>query len=284
MVSRIRKNSKTKNLNPPPGPWRFPLIGNIDKVVGSLTHQRFRDLAKTYGPVMQLKLGEVPFVVISSPEAAKEVMKTQEVYFVDRPVGTIPNIVFYGSKDIAFAPYGDYWRQLRKICTSNLLSPHCVRSFAASRGDELSNFIRFISTEEGSPINLSKLIFKSTFTVIARIIIGKKCKNHEVLFSTIEEWKKVGAGFDIADIFPSFKLLHKLNWTGSKFLTQHREVDKILETIIHERRASRAGEPGETEAEDFLDVLLNIQDGGNFEFPFTDENIKALILVSTLFS
>ena len=71
---------------------------------------------------MHLQLGEVPHVVVSSAEMGKEVMKTHDVTFATRPELLVAKVMLYGSTDIAFSPYGEYWQQLKKISTSELLS------------------------------------------------------------------------------------------------------------------------------------------------------------------
>jgi uncharacterized protein YaaR (DUF327 family) len=64
----------------------------------------------------------------------------------------------------------------------------------------------------------------------------------------------------------------------------HEETDQMLGDIINERRASRVEKKtGENEIEagdDLLDVLLNLQDDGNFKVK--TESIKSIILVSRL--
>lgn len=65
---------------------------------------------------MHLQLGEVSVIIVSSTELAKEVMKTHDPLFSTGPELMAVRILTYGSREIAFAPYGDYWRQLMKIC------------------------------------------------------------------------------------------------------------------------------------------------------------------------
>ena len=68
----------------PPGPWGLPIIGSL-YMLGSLPHRNLSRLAKKYGPIMFMRLACVPTIVVSSPEAAKLVMKTHDVVFASRP-------------------------------------------------------------------------------------------------------------------------------------------------------------------------------------------------------
>ncbi|CAI0439186.1 unnamed protein product [Linum tenue] len=128
-------------------------------MIGDQPHRRLRDLAAKYGPdVMQLQLGELNYIVISTPEAAKLVMKTHDIAFASRPNFLAPDIIFYGGKDIAFAPYGDHWRQMRKLCTLELFSATRVQSFRHIREDEVSNLVASLtrSAAAGEPVDLTR--------------------------------------------------------------------------------------------------------------------------------
>ena len=68
----------------PPGPWALPIIGNLH-MLGDLPHRALQSLAKTYGPIMSLRLGHVPTIVVSSPQAAELFLKTHDTIFASRP-------------------------------------------------------------------------------------------------------------------------------------------------------------------------------------------------------
>ncbi|KAF2309321.1 hypothetical protein GH714_001607 [Hevea brasiliensis] len=231
---------KYNDYTPPPGPWKLPLFGNLHQLAGSaLPHHRLRDLARIYGPVMGIQLGQVPALVISSPEAAKEVMKIQDVQFANRPLVLVTKMVAYNGNDILVGVYGDQWRQLRKICTLELLSAKRVQSFKAVREEEVLNFVRFLHSKAETPVNLTHLLFALSNTVIARTSIGKKCKSQDALLRIVDDLIEASAGFSLADMFPSFKFLKYITGDKSRFEIWHRELDQILEEIIKKHWASK---------------------------------------------
>jgi len=69
----------------PPGPRTLPVIGSVHHVVNTLVHRRLRDLAAAHGPIMMLRIGPMPLVVVTSRELAREVLKVQDPNFANRP-------------------------------------------------------------------------------------------------------------------------------------------------------------------------------------------------------
>ncbi|GFQ04619.1 cytochrome p450 71a4 [Phtheirospermum japonicum] len=102
-VSSTRKNV-------PPSPRKLPIIGNLHQL-GSFPHRSIRSLSNRYGQLMVLYFGSKPVLVASSAEAAREIMKSQDHIFSNRPKLSIPDRLTYGSTDVSFAPYGEHWRQ-----------------------------------------------------------------------------------------------------------------------------------------------------------------------------
>ncbi|PWA68401.1 cytochrome P450 71D11 [Artemisia annua] len=91
MILKLFRQSKPKL---PPGPWKLPIIGSIHHLSGSLPHNFLKDLADKHGPLMHLQLGELSLFVVSSLEIAKEVMKTHDSNFADRPFHLAASILF----------------------------------------------------------------------------------------------------------------------------------------------------------------------------------------------
>lgn len=268
----------------PPGPRKLPLIGNLHQLLWSPPHRALRDLAKIYGPLMHLQFGEVPHVVVSSAEMAKEVMKTHDLTFVTRPQLLCTEIMSYGSTDIAFAPYGEYWRQLRKICTLELLSAKRVQSFRHIREGEISNLVKWVASNTGSPINLTQALFSTNYGATSIAAFGKKFEEQEEFISVVTESAGLAGGFEVGDLFPSSKWLHVISKMKPQLEKLHQQADRIMNNIIRERREERAKRrDDETRHEDLIDVLLRFADPGGSAFSLTTDNIKAVILVGKSF-
>ncbi|KAF8779250.1 hypothetical protein HU200_002930 [Digitaria exilis] len=194
---------------------------------------------------MLLKFGEVPVMVASSREAAKEILKTHDALLVTRPKTTTFKILSKHGLGIALAPYGDHWRQLCKICNMALLRAHHVWSFRAIREEEVARLVESIMSASAAPLgNLSKMIAGYVADAAFRAIMGNrlKARDQDALIYQLAEGVRLEAGFSLADLYPSSRLARLLS-RASRKMEIHREA--MLE------------------AEDMVDVLLRLQrDGG----------------------
>jgi hypothetical protein len=70
-----------------------------------------------------------------------------------------PEILLDGM-DIAMAPYGAYWRNLRKLCMTVLLAAHKVRQLGPLRDRETISLVRKVGAagQGGEPVNLGELV------------------------------------------------------------------------------------------------------------------------------
>ncbi|KAF2291933.1 hypothetical protein GH714_042275 [Hevea brasiliensis] len=165
---------RSQSKHQPPGPPGIPIIGNLHQL-GKLRHQSLWQFSKKYGPVMLIQLGRVPTLIVSSADAAKEVLKTHDLNTCSRPLLAGTGKLSYNYLDIAFTPYGDYWREMRKICVLELFSAKRVQSFQFVREEEVDLLINSISnfSSSATPVDLSEKILSLTANITCRAAFGK---------------------------------------------------------------------------------------------------------------
>ncbi|KAK8943008.1 Premnaspirodiene oxygenase [Platanthera zijinensis] len=268
-----------------PGPRNFPIFGSIHLMLGSkLPHYSFRDLSSVYGPIMRLKLGEIHVVIVSSAEGAREIMKTHDIVFASRSINKSIETLFYGGKNIIFGPYGEFWRQLRRICTLELLSTKRVRSFRAVREEEVSHLLQSVAASSGVELNLSCKLAEIGNNVIARAVIGGRCADQELFFSALSGAVELVTGLTMVDLFPSLPFLGRITGVQRRLEQCKTKLDSMLENIIEEhvekmmtKNSLVDNDEDQSSMEDLTDVLLRLQLEGNFQFPLSNDNIKAVI-------
>ncbi|CAI0374781.1 unnamed protein product [Linum tenue] len=266
LIKRKTSNSSTQQL--PPGPWKLPIIGNLHQLLGAQPpHRRLMDLARKHGPLMHLQLGETSNVVVSSPELAKEILKTHDLNFANRPLYPVARILSYDARDMAFAPYGDYFRHIRKVTSEELLGRRRVKSLRP-----------VISSYQGVVVNLCRMLDALGNTLICRVAFGKMTpKQQEAFLPLKEEMVKAYGGFGLGNFFPSSKLIRLLSGTERAATKLHKEMDAMLESIVGEHMATR-----KARSDDLLDVLLNLMEeeekNQELGFSITIVEIKAIIL------
>ncbi|KAH6760685.1 hypothetical protein C2S51_017634 [Perilla frutescens var. frutescens] len=265
----------------PPGPPKLPVIGHLHHIIGSVPHHYpLRNLARMYGPLMHLKFGEVSAIIVSSAEAAKMVLKTNDPACADRPKSVATKIMWYNYSDIVFSPYGDYWRQMRKICILELLSAKNVRSFEYIRKDEASLLIESIQSISGAPFDLTERIFLFMNSMTCRASFGNASMDRAAAIKLIKKALCLAGHFDLADLFPSIKLFNIITCNKFKLLKLRRKLDKILDDVIDEHRKNRDSTKkgfGELGTEDLVDVLLRLKESGEDNISITNDSIKSVI-------
>ncbi|KAF8652251.1 hypothetical protein HU200_062887 [Digitaria exilis] len=261
VASRNRKHQK-KPL--PPSPPALPVIGHL-LLVGDLPHVSLRDLAAKHdrgGGLMLLRLGAVQNLIVSSPHAAQAVLRTHDHVFASRPASTLVDRLVYGSSSVGFAPYGEHWRQVRKLVTTHLLSVRKVNIFHIARQEEVRLVIAKLreTTAVGAEVDISEIVNAFANDIVCRAVCGKffRAEGRNKLFRELNHITTVLiAGFNVEEYFPGLsKFLGVFTrFTSNKANQTHKRWDRLLEEIIsdHERRRSSEhghGAGGEFEQEE----------------------------------
>ncbi|EAY74092.1 hypothetical protein OsI_01978 [Oryza sativa Indica Group] len=256
----------------PPSPWALPVIGHLHHLMGALPpHHAMRDIALRHGPLVRLRLGGLQVILASSVDAAREVMRTHDLAFATRP----------STRGIVFTPYGDSWRNLRKICTVELLSAKRVQSFRPIREEEVGRLLRAVAAASPArrAVNLSELISAYSADSTMRALIGSRFKDRDRFLMLLERGVKLFATPSLPDLYPSSRLAELISRRPRQMRRHRDEVYAFLDIIIKEHQENRSSSDDQEDL-DLVDVLLRIQRKG--DFPLSTDNIKTTIGVSIL--
>ncbi|CAN7044667.1 unnamed protein product [Brassica rapa subsp. trilocularis] len=279
------KRTKNSTQNLPPSPPQLPIIGNLHQLQG-LFHRCLHDLSKKHGPVLLLHLGSLKIVVISSSEAAEEALKTHDLECCTRPKTHATSTFSRNGRDIGFAPYGEVWRQLRKLSVLNFFSAKKVRSFRYIREEENDLLVKKLKelAQKKSPVDLSQelyclagsIIFRSAF---AQRFYENKHVDKEKIKEFMFELQKVGS-ISSSDLFPG-----GLGWFMDFVSGRHRrlhklfgEVDTFLNHIIDDH-LKNPEEKTNQDRPDIVDSLLNTmhKEEQDESFKLTIDHLKGII-------
>ncbi|OMO80885.1 Cytochrome P450 [Corchorus olitorius] len=129
-------------------------------------------MAKIYGPIYKLSLGQRQCVIISSPHLAKEVVRDYDVTFANRNPNIAALAFSFGGKDIAFSPYGPEWRMLRRIFVQEMQSKANLDAFYGLRKKEIKKSVKDVYAKKGNPIDVGEMAFSTVINMITSMFWG----------------------------------------------------------------------------------------------------------------
>nr|CAB3494206.1 unnamed protein product [Digitaria exilis] len=295
LLLQLRRQSKSPPL--PPGPKPLPIIGNMS-MMGQLTHRGLASLAEVYGGLLHLRLGRLHAFAVSTPEYAREVLQAQDGAFSNRPATIAIAYLTYDRADMAFAHYGPFWRQMRKLCVMKLFSRRRAETWLAVP-DESAALVRAVAATGGAgeaAVNLGELIFALTKNVIFRAAFGTRDgEDQDEFIAILQEFSKLFGAFNIGDFIPW------LSWVDTQGISRRLRdaraaLDRFIDKIIDEHMR-RGKSPDDADADMVDDMLAflpeaaakaNNKDGGaaagdvddlQSTLRLTRDNIKAIIMV-----
>ncbi|XP_028777565.1 3,9-dihydroxypterocarpan 6A-monooxygenase-like [Neltuma alba] len=280
IFSRIQKKP-----NCPPSPLALPIIGHLH-LLAPIPHQALRSLSQRYGPIIQLFLGSVPCVVASTPETALEFLRTHEASFSNRPQNTSVDFLTYGSQDFSFAPYGPYWKFMKKLCMSELLGGRTLDQLLPVRRQETLRFLGLLlnKAERGEAVDVGAELLTLSNNIVSRMLMGQTCSEDdgeaEEIRKLVRDTAELTGKFNVSDFIWFCK-----NWDLQGIKKKAKELrdrfDSLMDRVIgeHQEERRKMKEVGEVyEAKDLLHILLDIYEDENSEIKLNLENIKAFIL------
>lgn len=274
-------NNPPRRLQRPPSPPRLPILGNLHQL-SALSHQSLHSLGTRYGPLMLLHFGSKPVIIVQSASSAREIMKTKDLMFADKPHTSTTRRLFYGLKDVAMAPYSDNWRKLKSVFAVQLLNAKRVRSFGFIREEETAIMMTKIGSCAGSPLKLIDLFVALTNDVIFRAAFGTRFSAHKFMMLPKKILELTGA-VSIGEFVPWLSWINYVSGFDNRVDEVAREVDEFLELVLEEQLMlneqqvnDNKDESGETA---FVNILLNVYKDNQTGVSIDRDTIKAIILV-----
>lgn len=279
------RRQRVKGPRLPPSPFALPFLGHLH-LLAPLPHQALHRLAARHGPLLYLRLGSVPAVAACSPDAAREVLKTHEPSFLDRPKPTAVHRLTYGGQDFSFSAYGPYWRFMKRACVHELLAGRTLDRLRHVRREEVSRLVASLSraADEGARVDVDAALMGLTGDVVSRMVMSRRWTGDDLdteeMRSVVAETAELTGTFNLQDYIGVFKYWD-VQGLGKRVDDVHRKFDVMMERILTARdaeRRQRRKDDGEG-AKDVLDLLFDMHEDESAEMQLTRDNIKAFMLV-----
>ncbi|KAL7264904.1 hypothetical protein ACSBR1_002791 [Camellia fascicularis] len=284
LLLRHRQNSASNRL--PPGPPGWPVFGHMFDL-GKMPHHTLTELKDQYGPVIWLRIGTVNTMVVLTTKAATELFKNHDLSFAERSISGLMRVHDYHKGSLALAPYGTYWRVLRRICTVEMLVVKRINETVPVRRKCVDNMLTWIEEQSSSldgarGIHVARFVFLASFNMLGNLMLSRdlvdpESKEGSEFFEAMMGLMEWTGHPNIGDLFP---LLGCLDLKGLK-RNMERDMGKALKIAsgyVKERMKNRlAGD--EKLRQDFLDVLLDFEGNGKNEpDKISNENVTVFIL------
>jgi hypothetical protein len=242
----------------PPGPLPLPVIGNLLDIGRGSPNRSLARLAERYGPLMSVRLGVVHAVVVSSTDAAREILQRHNADLAGRPVLDVWRANGHSANSIIAGPPHARWRALRRLCATELFAQARLNALQPMRRGKVREMVRRVSEEaaRGGPVAVRDAVFTAAMNMLSGSLFSVDLDRPEFrgLREAIREATILAAKPNISDFFPAIAAadLQGLRRRMARLITiAHVLVDDLFAQRL---RAREAGEPPKN---DVLDVVLD---------------------------
>ncbi|GJN13277.1 hypothetical protein PR202_ga31630 [Eleusine coracana subsp. coracana] len=262
LLPASKASSTKRRTTSLPRPRGLPVIGNLHQL-GASPHNSLAALSARLGaPLMLLRLGSVPALVVSTADALRAAFQPNDRAMSGRPVQYAATRITYGMRDIVFShPDGAFWRAARRASLSELLGAPRVRGFRGVREGEaaaLVNAVAELSGKKGAPVNLSEKVMATSNKIVRRVAFGDDDEGDYTIDAgaVLEETQYLLGAFFVADYVPWLGWLDALRGLRRRLEKNFRELDAFYERVIDDHIKKKRGE--DSKEQDLVDVLLRL--------------------------
>ncbi|XP_043286451.1 probable cytochrome P450 305a1 [Venturia canescens] len=280
--SRLRKHRLV-----PPGPFKWPLIGNF-RSFRKLSrqcrgqHRAFLELSRRYSSnLISLRLGELNIIAVSGYKDIHKILGSEE--FDGRPWNEFSKMRNMGLRKGITMADGPEWKKVRAWLVRSLRQVGFGRAeMSAHLCEELESI--FAKIKDGGIFCMRSLISAAAVNVIWILATGKRITDEKKLQHFLKLMERRAKAFDMAggtlSVFPWIRHIAP-EASGYKLLvTLNNEIRSLLMEVIEEHKKNYS--PDGT-ARDLIDMFLEEMYNEKAEkSPIFDEDQLFLILLDLL--
>ncbi|KAM5191598.1 cytochrome P450 2J2-like [Mantella aurantiaca] len=268
--------------NLPPGPIPLPFFGNLWTLNFQLQPETLRQLAKRYGNIYTVWLGETPLVVLNGCKMVKDGIVSHSEELSGRPVaGFLGDLL--GGKGIVTSN-GYMWKQHRRFGLMTLRNLGLGKCLLETRiQEEAFCLMESFKAKNGEPFDPSMMVIYAVANVISAVVFGHRFSIDDGIFQKLVKCshdllESIGSGW--ARLYDSFP------WLMKHIPGPHQKAFAIMKYLHkftdHEIRMHKENGSLE-EPQDVIDYYLAhiSKTAGEEESTFDEDSL--IILATDLF-
>uniref|UniRef100_A0A1J3IGB1 3,9-dihydroxypterocarpan 6A-monooxygenase n=1 Tax=Noccaea caerulescens TaxID=107243 RepID=A0A1J3IGB1_NOCCA len=274
------KKQNPSGYDLPPSPPALPLIGHLHLLLSTKPHESIQKLFSKYGPLLHLRVFNIPFVLVSSASVANEMCKTHDVSLSSHGTLGIDESLLFGSSSFLMAPYGAYWKFLKKLAVTTMTGPQALERSRGIRAKEIARFhsklLRKARNNESVEIELEAM--KLTSNIICSMSMGRRFSEDngeaEKLRGLVTETFILMKKITLTVILR--KPLEKLGISPFKkeIMGLSQRFEELLERILKEHEEK----PDVHQGSVMMDALWTAYLDSNAEFRITRKEMKSFLV------
>ncbi|KAL0707824.1 hypothetical protein Bca4012_074250 [Brassica carinata] len=302
----------------PPSPPSLPIIRHLHLLLSVLPHKAFQKISSRYGPLLQLSIFKIPLCLVSSASVAYEIFRTHDVNVSSRGIHTLDNSLFFGHETFTGAPFGDYYKFMKKlrhrkkesveigkeamVLTNNSVSkllmgrtpppPYIqsplspcllglcgIRSLQDARY-ELERFCARLlnKARNKESVEIGKESMVLNNNIISKLLIGRSCSVENGEAEKVRESVTKTMGL-LKKVLIANMLGKPLKKLGiSLFGKEIRRVSSRFDELLERHLREHEVKPEKHQNTDMMDVLLASSRDENADYKITRNHIKLLLV------
>ncbi|KAJ7825773.1 cytochrome P450 [Mycena olivaceomarginata] len=215
----------------PPGPAGLPFIGNALQIPVTTPWVTYHAWGKQYGEIIHVSVFGQPIIILTSLEAAIDLLERRSGIYSDRPKLTFCGELVGYKDSLPLCEYGDAFRKQRKLI-SEILGPRNSASWRTLEETKLKSFLRDLLQE---PQFFRRDIHRSVASIIYDITHGYTVLKHDdPILALAKEADNnfvhaIAPGAYLCDVFPILQYIPE--WTGVQFKQDARKFRAIVEAV-----------------------------------------------------